>query len=59
MVCLNENQVDEIRQLIEARGAEMEELTNDLLDHICCMIEDRMSLGIMVSVTYRMKQHFY
>lgn len=44
MVCLNENQVDEIRQLIEARGAEMEELTNDLLDHICCMIEDRMSL---------------
>jgi hypothetical protein len=43
MVCLNENQVDEIRQLIEAKGAEMEELTNDLLDHICCMIEERMN----------------
>jgi hypothetical protein len=43
MVCLNENQVDEIRQLIEAKGAEMEELTNDLLDHICCMVEERMN----------------
>jgi len=42
MVCLNENQVSQIRQLILARGAEMEELTNDLLDHICCMIEERM-----------------
>lgn len=29
--------------MILARGAEMEELTNDLLDHICCMIEERLT----------------
>lgn len=42
MVCLNEHQVSEIKGLIEDRGSTMEELTNDLLDHICCMIEEKL-----------------
>ena len=42
MVCLNENQVREIKGLIEDKGSTMEELTNDLLDDICCMIEEKL-----------------
>lgn len=43
MVELDEQQVEEITVLIKAKGAEMEELTNDLIDHTCCMVEERMS----------------
>jgi len=39
MYCLNEKQIDFILNDISARGIEMVGLQQDLLDHICCIIE--------------------
>ena len=46
MADLTEQNIREIRLLIEARGVEMEELSIDLVDHICCMIEEKMESGL-------------
>jgi len=45
MVDLTEQNISEIKLLVEARGVEMEELSYDLVDHICCMIEEKMENG--------------
>ena len=42
---LTEQNISEITTLIKAKGVEMEELVHDLVDHICCMIEERMEQG--------------
>src|SRR6476620_7564443 len=39
MYCLSESQIDFILSDIRARGIEMESLQQNLLDHICCLIE--------------------
>ncbi|PCJ24808.1 MAG: hypothetical protein COA97_09120 [Flavobacteriales bacterium] len=46
MVDLTEQNISEITLLVEARGVEMEELSYDLVDHICCMIEEKMESGL-------------
>jgi hypothetical protein len=45
MVDLTEQNIREIEVLVEARGVEMKELSYDLVDHICCMIEEKMESG--------------
>jgi len=45
MVELTEQNISEIEVLIEARGVEMKELSYDLVDHVCCMIETKMEEG--------------
>lgn len=42
MYHLSEEQINFIRADIKKRGIEMESLQEDLLDHICCMIEERL-----------------
>jgi hypothetical protein len=42
MYTLRDEQVDFILSDIKARGVEMEDLQNNLLDHICCMIENEL-----------------
>nr|WP_294936922.1 hypothetical protein [uncultured Flavobacterium sp.] len=39
MYCISEEQIDFILSDISARGIEMESLQQNLLDHICCVIE--------------------
>ncbi|MBL4592528.1 MAG: hypothetical protein JKX68_01790 [Flavobacteriales bacterium] len=45
MVDITEQNIREITVLVEARGVEMKELSYDLVDHICCMIEEKMESG--------------
>lgn len=45
MEYLTEKHISEITTLIRAKGVEMEELLYDLVDHVCCMIEDKMEQG--------------
>lgn len=45
MADLTEQNIREIEVLVEARGVEMQELSYDLVDHICCMIEGKMESG--------------
>jgi len=42
MYCLNDKQIDFILLDIRARGVEMECLQQDLLDHVCCIIEQNL-----------------
>jgi hypothetical protein len=42
MYCLNDKQIDFILNDISARGVEMESLQQNLLDHICCVIEQNL-----------------
>src|ERR1700752_4525564 len=42
MYRLSEEQIEFIRTDIKARGIEMESLQDDLLDHVCCIIEERL-----------------
>ena len=42
MYCLNDKQIDFILNDISARGVEMESLQQNLLDHICCIIEQNL-----------------
>ncbi len=42
MYCISEQQIDYILNDIGARGVEMEDLQLNLLDHICCIIEQRL-----------------
>ena len=45
MADLTEQNIREIEVLVETRGVEMKELSYDLVDHICCMIEEKMESG--------------
>ena len=42
MYCINDRQIDYILSDIRARGVEMEDLQYNLLDHICCLIEQNL-----------------
>ncbi len=42
MYCLNDKQIDFILNDISARGVGMESLQQNLLDHICCIIEQNL-----------------
>lgn len=42
MYCLTDQQIDLILNDISARGVEMESLQQDLLDHVCCIIEQNL-----------------
>ena len=45
MYCLNDTQIDFILNDISARGVEMESLQQNLLDHICCIIEQNLEVN--------------
>jgi len=45
MEYLTEKNISEITTLIKAKGVEMEELLYDLVDHVCCMVEEKMEQG--------------
>ena len=45
MELLDEKQIEIVHDLILSKGVDMPELRIDLLDHICCMIEERMMAG--------------
>ncbi|MBC7554972.1 MAG: hypothetical protein H7257_13460 [Taibaiella sp.] len=40
MYCISDKQIDYILSDISARGVELESLQLNLLDHICCLIEN-------------------
>ncbi|MBK6834508.1 MAG: hypothetical protein IPG89_09620 [Bacteroidetes bacterium] len=42
MYCINDKQIDYILNDIRARGVEMEDLQYNLLDHICCLVEQNL-----------------
>lgn len=42
MYCLNEKQIDFILNDIRRNGVELEDLQSNLLDHICCIIEQEL-----------------
>ncbi len=42
MYCLSEQQIDYIFNDISARGVEMESLQQNLVDHVCCIIEQNL-----------------
>ena len=42
MYCLNDKQIDYILSDIGARGVEMDSLRQNLLDHVCCIIEQNL-----------------
>jgi hypothetical protein len=45
MYCLSDKQIDFILSDIRARGVGMESLQQDLLDHVCCLIEQNLEAG--------------
>ena len=45
MVMLSEQQIDKIFDLIVDNGVSYESLQVDLLDHVCCMVEQKMEEG--------------
>lgn len=45
MESLSEKQIDQINDILVKQGVGYDELRNDLLDHICCMIEEGLARG--------------
>lgn len=45
MEYLTDQHISEITTLMKAKGVEMEELLYDLVDHVCCMVEEKMEQG--------------
>ncbi|MEO6302443.1 MAG: hypothetical protein ABIP51_04665 [Bacteroidia bacterium] len=45
MYCLSDKQIDYIINDISARGVEMESLQQNLLDHVCCIIEQNLEVN--------------
>lgn len=45
MYCISDQQVDFILNDIRARGVDMEDLQYNLLDHVCCIIEQNLEPG--------------
>ena len=48
MAQLKQNQVDSIFDLLLTHGVSYESLQLDLLDHICCMVEQKMDNGLFM-----------
>src|SRR5579863_9775777 len=42
MYCISDKQIDYILNDISARGVKMESLKQDILDHVCCIIEQNL-----------------
>ncbi len=42
MYCITDKQIDYMLNDIRARGVDMEDLQNNLLDHVCCIIEQNL-----------------
>ncbi|MDX2172516.1 MAG: hypothetical protein SFY56_05305 [Bacteroidota bacterium] len=60
MYCLSDKQIDFILNDICARGVEMESLQQNLLDHICCIIEQNLEAdGDFESFYQKTIQTFY
>lgn len=60
MYCINDKQIDFILNDISARGVEMESLQQNLLDHICCIIEQNLEVdGDFESFYQKTIQTFY
>ena len=60
MYQLTDEQIAFIENDIRARGLTMEELQDDLLDHICCVVERDMGEGKNFEACYvRMIRKFY
>jgi hypothetical protein len=53
MYTLTDEQIDFILTDIKQRGVEMEDLQLNLLDHICCIIEQDLSPGSDFESFYR------
>lgn len=53
MYCITEQQTEYILNDIRRRGVEMEDLQLNLLDHICCMVEQNLEEGEDFEVFYR------
>lgn len=50
---LSEWQINQVEERIDESGIGIEELRNDLLDHLCCCIETDMSAGLTFEVALR------
>ncbi len=60
MYCLNDKQIDYIINDISARGVEMEALQQNLLDHICCIVEQNLEVdGDFESFYHKTIKTFY
>ena len=60
MYCISEQQIDFILDDLRARGIEMVSLQQDLLDHICCIMEQNLEEdGNFESFYYRTIEQFY
>ena len=53
MYVLDKSQVDYILNDIRRNGIETEELQLNLLDHICCVVENEMSPNMSFEEVYR------
>lgn len=45
MTSLSDNQVNQVYDLLVAHGVEFQVLRDELLDHICCLVEQKMEQG--------------
>lgn len=45
MISLSDNEIDQVYDVLIERGLTFETLRDELLDHICCIIEEQMELG--------------
>lgn len=50
---LNESQIERIADTVNKSNIESAEMKTDLIDHLCCIIEDEMSKGKNFDVAYR------
>ena len=51
MDLLSDRQVDQINDILIQQGVEYRELRYDLLDHVCCMVEDGLEQGEKFSIS--------
>jgi hypothetical protein len=53
MELLNEKHINLLHDWLLSNGLDYEELRTDLLDHVCCMIESRMSRGEPFNLAFK------
>src|SRR5579872_6018085 len=60
MYCISNQQIDFILNDISARGVTMESLQQDILDHVCCIIEQNLEEnGDFEGLYFKTIQTFY
>ena len=52
-IVLNETQIEQIAGTVNASAIASAEMKDDLIDHLCCMVEDEMSKGKEFETAYR------